>query len=119
MQQLYEKIHEYLIMDEEITFEEFDQFYKTVLKYFSEKSEDLAEADVWKGLFIIENIMSNAEGRIKEEKGSKQKKYKKMKDRASLWAQNFAGKLYKLGYTEEQLNERFEEMFHDAENLKA
>lgn len=119
MQQLYGKIHEYLNMDEEITFEEFDQFYKQVLKHFSEKAEDLAEEDVWKGLFIVENIMSNAENRIKEEKGAKQKKYKKMKERASLWAQNFAGKLYKLGYTEEQLNERFEGMFQDFENLKA
>lgn len=118
MEHLYGKIHEYLKMDEEISFGEFDQFYKQVLKYFSEKAENLAEEDVWKGLFIIENIMSNAENRIKEEKGAKQKKYKKMKERASLWAQNFAGKLYKLGYTEDQLNEKFEEMFHDFENLK-
>lgn len=116
VQHLYEKIHEYLSMDEEITFEEFDQFYKNVVKQFTEVSEDLAEEDIWKGLFIIENVMSNAESRAKETKGPKQKKYKKMADRSALWAQNFAGRLYKLGYTEEQLNQRFESMFEDASN---
>lgn len=119
MQQLYEKIHQYLNMEEEISFEEFDQFYKTVIKYFGEKAEVLGEEDIWKGLFTIENLMSNAESRLKVEKGNKQKKYKKIVERSSLWAQNFAGKLYKLGYTEEQLNERFEKMFQDYENLKA
>ncbi|MCT8138728.1 hypothetical protein H1D32_13865 [Anaerobacillus sp. CMMVII] len=119
MQELYVKIHEYLNMDEEIPFEEFDQYYKTVIKHFSEASDDLAEEDVWKGLFIIENLMSNAESRAKESKAAKQKKYKKIAERSSLWAQNFAARLYRLGYTEEQLNERFETMFQDHEKLKA
>ncbi|RXI99544.1 hypothetical protein DS745_15125 [Anaerobacillus alkaliphilus] len=119
MQDLYVKIHEYLNMDEEISFEEFDDYYKTVIKQFSEVSDDLVEEDVWKALFIIENLMSNAESRAKESKAAKQKKYKKMADRSALWAQNFAGRLYKLGYTEEQLNERFEKMFQDYANIKA
>jgi hypothetical protein len=119
VQELYVKIHEYLNMDEEISFEEFDQYYKTVIKYFSEDSDNLAEEDIWKGLFIIENLMSNAESRGKEAKAAKQKKYKKMAERSSLWAQNFAARLYKLGYTEDQLNERFETMFQDYEKLKA
>jgi hypothetical protein len=119
VQELYVKIHEYLNMDEEISFEEFDQFYKTVIKYFGEKADVLVEEDIWKGLFTIENLMSNAKSRLKEEKGTKQKKFKKIVERSSLWAQNFAGKLYKLGYTEEQLNERFEQMFEDYEKLKA
>ncbi len=119
MQDLYVKIHKYLNMDEEIAFEEFDQFYKQVTKYFSENAENLVEEDIWKGLFIIENLMSNADSRSKEVKGSKQKKYKKMSERSSLWAQNFAGRLYSKGYTEDQLNERFEQMFQDYEKLKA
>ncbi|OIJ16003.1 hypothetical protein BKP35_03195 [Anaerobacillus arseniciselenatis] len=119
MQDFYVKIHEYLNMDEEISFEEFDQYYKKVTKYFSEQTDDLEEDDIWKGLFIIENLMSNADNRAKEVKGSKQKKYKKMSDRSSLWAQNFAGRLYSKGYTEDQLNERFEQMFQDYEQLKS
>jgi hypothetical protein len=119
VQELYVKIHEYLNMDEDISFEEFENFYKNVIKYFSDKSEELIEEDIWKGLFIIENLMSNADSRAKEVKGAKQKKYKKMSERSSLWAQNFAGRLYSKGYTEEQLNERFEQMFQDYEELKA
>lgn len=113
MQELYKKIHFYLNMDEEISFDEFDQFYKTVIKNFSENAENYNEDEIWKGLFIIENLMSNAESRLKLEKGAKAKKYKKMAERSSLWAQNFAGKLYSKGYTEEELNERFEKMFED------
>lgn len=111
MQELYQQIHEYLNMEEEISFDEFDKYYKKVVNYFSEHSEQLTEDDIWKGLFIIENLMSNADTRAKEEKGTKLKKYKKMSDRSALWAQNFAGRLYGLGYTEDQLNERFEQMF--------
>ncbi len=114
MQELYKQIQEYLNMDEEITFEEFDSFYKKVVKHFTDNSESFAEDDIWKGLFIVENIMSNADSRAKEEKGTKAKKYKKMSERSSLWAQNFAGRLYGLGYTEDQLNERFEKMFEEA-----
>ncbi|WP_322788162.1 hypothetical protein [Anaerobacillus alkalidiazotrophicus] len=119
MQELYEKIHLYLNMNEEISFDEFDEFYKKVIKYYSENVESFTEEDIWKGLFIVENVMSNAESRSKEVKGAKQKKYKKIAERSSLWAQNFAGKLYSKGYTEEQLNERFERMFDDYEKKEA
>lgn len=114
MQELYKQIQVYLNMDEEISYEEFDGFYKKVVKFFTDKSEGFSEEDIWKGLFIVENIMSNADSRAKEEKGTKVKKYKKMSERSSLWAQNFAGRLYGLGYTEEQLNERFEKMFEEV-----
>ncbi len=119
VQQLYVKIHEYLNMDEEISFAEFEQYYKSVIKFFGESSESLQEEDIWKGLFIIENLMSNAKSRASESKGSQQKKYKKIVDRSTLWAQNFAARLYKLGYSEEQLNERFENMFNDHEKIEA
>ncbi|MCE7794354.1 hypothetical protein K8O68_18395 [Salipaludibacillus sp. CUR1] len=113
MNELYKQIHVYLNMDEEIPFDEFEKYYKKVLKYFNEQADQFEEEDVWKALFISENVMSNAEGRAKEEKGNKAKKYSRMAQRLTLWAQNFAARLAEMGYNKDQMNERFEKMFED------
>ncbi|WP_096434740.1 hypothetical protein [Alteribacter populi] len=113
MQELYKEIHTYLNMEEEIPFEDFEHYYKKVIAMFNDQADQFQEEDVWRGLFIAENVMSNAEGRAKEGKGSTAKKYKKMGQRLQLWAQNFAGRLRQMGYTDEQMNERFENMFEE------
>jgi hypothetical protein len=113
VQELYKEIHEYLNMDEEIPFDDFEKYYKKVIAYFNDKADQFNEEDVWKALFISENVMSNAEGRSKEVKGTKAKKYTKMSQRLTLWAQNFATRLAELGYNKDQMNERFEKMFED------
>ncbi|MBB5173038.1 hypothetical protein [Texcoconibacillus texcoconensis] len=113
MQELFQQIQTYLNMDEEIDFKEFDQYYKRVLATFNESGEQFSEQEVWYGLFISENLLSNADDRRKESKGSQAKKYKKINERMSLWAKNFASRLVALGYTEEQMNERFEAMFEE------
>ncbi|MGJ9383312.1 hypothetical protein CR203_01730 [Salipaludibacillus neizhouensis] len=113
MEELYKQIQVYLKMEEEIPFDEFENYYKKIIKTFNEQADQFAEEDVWKALFISENVMSNAEDRSKQEKGQKAKKFAKMSQRLTLWAKNFAGRLGELGYNEEQLNERFEKMFEE------
>ncbi|WP_078552959.1 hypothetical protein [Bacillus alkalicellulosilyticus] len=115
MEELYNKMQEYLNMDEEISFEEFSTYYKNVLETLTENHENFSEDEVWKGLFIVESVMSNAEARSKETKGSNAKKYAKMAQRFQLWAKNFAGRLHTLGYSDEQINERFEQMLEGEE----
>ncbi|WP_096188499.1 hypothetical protein [Evansella halocellulosilytica] len=116
MDALYTQIQKYLNLGEEIPFEEFENYYKKVIDRFNEEADSFNEDELWKALFISENVMSNAESRAKETKGSKSKKYKKMAQRLSLWAQNFTGRLGQMGYTKEEMNERFEKMFDDYEN---
>lgn len=110
---LYNKIQEYLNMDEEISFEEFDSFYKQVVSELSEKHEDFDEEGIWKALYIVENIMSNADSRANSLKGAISKKYRKMAERTQLWSKNFMGRLHALGYTDEQINERFDKMYEE------
>ena len=110
---LYNKIQEYLNMDEEISFEEFDDFYKQVVSELSERHEQLDEEDLWKALYVVENIMSNADSRANSLKGAVSKKYRKMAERTQLWSKNFMGRLRALGYTEEQINERFDKMYEE------
>ncbi|QKS70984.1 hypothetical protein FLK61_30145 [Paenalkalicoccus suaedae] len=118
MEELYNQIHIYLNQEEEITFKEFDRYYKDAVAYFNEHADEFDEDHIWKGLFISENVMSNAEGRAKETKNAKEgKKYEKMNQRLTLWAQNFAARLARLGYDQDQMNERFEKMFEDYEKL--
>ncbi|CAM3804493.1 hypothetical protein [Alkalicoccus chagannorensis] len=119
MQELYKEIHFYLNQEEEVPFKQFDDYYKRVLKYFDEHAEEFKEEDVWKALFISENVMSNADERSKEVKNQKQaKKYSRMSQRLTLWAQNFAARLARRGYNEEQMNSHFEKMFEDYETFK-
>ena len=103
-------------MGEEIEFEEFDIYYKNVIDHFNDHADEFEEEDVWKALFISENVMSNADVRAKDEKGSKSKKYKKAAQRLSLWAKNFTSRLNDMGYSKEEMNERYEKMFEDGVN---
>ncbi|MBU8907760.1 hypothetical protein KH400_14210 [Desertibacillus haloalkaliphilus] len=101
-------------MEEEISFAEFNSYYKDVMSVLADKNESFEEDDIWKALFIIENLMSNADSRASESKGSTAKKYKKMSERTTLWSKNLASRLHKFGYTEEQINERFEGMLEEG-----
>ncbi|WP_332632295.1 hypothetical protein [Halalkalibacter flavus] len=114
MQALYDQIQVYLNMDEEISFKEFSGFYRKVLAELGEVHETLDEEMVWKSLFIVENVMSNAEGRAKQGKGSESKKYAKMAQRLELWAKNLAARLGEAGYTEEDISERFNKMLEEG-----
>jgi hypothetical protein len=114
MQALYDQIQVYLNMDEEISFKEFSEFYRQVTTELGDVHETLDEEGVWKSLFIVENIMSNAEGRANSTKGSEAKKYAKMAQRLQLWAKNLATRLGQAGYTEEDISERFNKMLEEG-----
>ncbi|MDO7267436.1 hypothetical protein [Shouchella clausii] len=115
MQAQYERIQQYLNMDEEISFKEFQNFYKEVINELSKAHQGMDEATLWKALFVVENIISNADGRAKETKGAEVKKYSKMSQRLQLYAKNFGVRLGEAGYTEEDINERFQQMFAEGE----
>ncbi|WP_370621830.1 hypothetical protein [Bacillus sp. JCM 19034] len=92
MQALYDQIQVYLNMEEEITFKEFQSYYQQVLNALDEQGDSLDEEMIWKSLFIVENVMTNAEGRANA-KAPEAKKYKKMAQRLQLWAKNLAQRL--------------------------
>ncbi|WP_078391667.1 hypothetical protein [Shouchella patagoniensis] len=115
MQKQYDKIQHFLNMEEEITFKEFQDFYKEVVNELSTIHQGMDEETLWKALFVVENIISNADGRVKETKGTEAKKYSKMSQRLQLYAKNFGVRLGEAGYTEEDINERFQKMFAEGE----
>nr|WP_091580698.1 hypothetical protein [Alteribacillus bidgolensis] len=115
MDKLYDQVQKYLNMDEEIAFKEFQQFYQDVISQLDSEAESFQEDKIWKGLFVVESIMSNAENRAKTTKSaSETKKYKKMAKRTKLYAQNFTRRLHQFGYTQEHIGEKFEQMLEEG-----
>ncbi|RSL34583.1 hypothetical protein D7Z54_05435 [Salibacterium salarium] len=117
MDKYYDKIQEYLNMDTEIDFEEFRDYYQDVLSCLENQNQELDEDEIWKSLFVVESIMSNAENRAQTtKKVAERKKYKKMAERTKLYAQHFTKKLNQMGYNQDQIEERFEKMLEEGQS---
>ncbi|MGD8191978.1 hypothetical protein ACQCN2_18575 [Brevibacillus ginsengisoli] len=110
MESLFEKMKEYLNMDTEISFEEFDQYYKQVLDFLGKDWQSLNEEDSLKILFILDNIKSNADDRAKR-KAKEVKKYQKMSERTNIWVQAMFKRLREMGLTDEEIGKRYEELY--------
>lgn len=110
MESLFDKMKEYLNMDTEISFEEFDQYYKQVIEFLGKDWQSLNEEDSLKILFILDNIKSNADDRAKR-KTKETKKYQKMSERANIWVQAMFKRLREMGLTDEEIGKRYEEIY--------
>lgn len=111
----YEKIQEYLNMDEEISYDEFRDYYQNVIDELDANASGYEEEQVWKALFITESIMSNAEDREKRTKKKQEsKKFGKMQERSRVYSQHFTKRLKEAGYSEEDINGQFEKMLEGS-----
>ncbi|SFL68884.1 hypothetical protein [Salibacterium qingdaonense] len=114
MNELYQKIQEYLNMDTEIEFEEFRDYYQQVIQYLDHEQQEPDETEIWQSLFVAESIMSNAENRAKTVKNNaERKKYRKMNERMNLYAGHFTKKLNQLGYTQDDIEYHFDAMLEE------
>ncbi|ATF11493.1 hypothetical protein HPY28_11725 [Brevibacillus sp. HB1.2] len=110
MQDLFEKMKEYLNMDTEISFDEFDGYYKKVTAFLNDSWETLNEEDTMLMLFILDNLKSNGEDRSKR-KTKEAKKYAKMAQRTEIWANALIGRLREAGLTDEEIGKRYEAIY--------
>ncbi|MFF0829412.1 hypothetical protein ACFYU8_21665 [Brevibacillus sp. NPDC003359] len=110
MQDLFEKMKEYLNMDTEISFDEFDGYYKKVTAFLNDSWETLNEEDTMIMLFILDNLKSNGEDRSKR-KVKEAKKYAKMAQRTEIWANALIGRLREAGLTDEEIGKRYEAIY--------
>ncbi|TKI57181.1 hypothetical protein E8L90_17915 [Brevibacillus antibioticus] len=110
MQDLFEKMKEYLNMDTEISFDEFDGYYKKVTAFLNDSWETLNEEDTMLMLFILDNLKSNGEDRSKR-KIKEAKKYAKMAQRTEIWANALIGRLREAGLTDEEIGKRYEAIY--------
>lgn len=109
MQQYFEKMKEYLNMETEISFEEFNDYYTRFIAFLNESFESLNEQECFEGLIILNSLKSNSEDRAKR-KGKEQKKYKKMYDRTHIWAGAMFKRLLEMGIPANEIERRYEEL---------
>lgn len=110
MQELFEKMKEYLNMDTEISFTEFDDYYKKVVEFLNDSWTGLNEDDTMHMLFILDNLKSNAEDRAKR-KEKEAKKYAKMAQRTEIWANALIKRLREAGLNDEDISKRYEAIY--------
>ena len=105
MESIVTKLKEYLAMDSEIEFSEFQDYYNKVLEKLNQDYQKLTEDELLKIRYVLNTIAVNAENRWAR-KDKYVKKYKKMADKTRFWADAIAHKLKKeLAYTDAKLEE--------------
>lgn len=102
MEKFFDKMKEYLNMDSEIPYEEFEAYYKDVVDFLNQDYQELNQDDTLKGRFILTILMSNSEDRAKRHKNLA-KKYKKIYEKSNLWAEALTLRLLKMGMTKEEI----------------
>ncbi|MBM7589779.1 hypothetical protein [Brevibacillus fulvus] len=110
MQELFDQLKEYLNMDTEISFEEFDAYYKKVLDFLNDKWTTLNEEDSMNMLFILDNLKSNSDDRAKR-RGKETKKYQKISKRTEIWAAAIINRLREFGLNDEEISKRYEAIY--------
>ncbi|WP_241254661.1 hypothetical protein [Brevibacillus sp. SYP-B805] len=113
LQELFDKLKEYLNMETEISFEEFDQYYKSVIDFLNDNWTKLNEEESLQMLFILDNLKGNSEDRAKR-KTKEQKKYQKMFKRTEIWLAAMFKRLRDFGLSEEEIGKRYEALYESV-----
>ncbi|MCB8816449.1 hypothetical protein [Desulfosporosinus shakirovi] len=109
MDKLLEKLKEYLHMETEIPFDEFSEYYRTLIEELNLKFNDLNNDDRVKALYICSIVQSNADARAKESKVNA-KAFKKMSAKCAFWADAIKFNLGKSGMSSEEIEKATEEI---------
>lgn len=106
---LLEKLKEYLKMETEIPFEEFTEYYRTVMAELNQAFNDLDKDARIKALFICSIVQSNAESRAKGSKVNA-KAFKKISAKCAFWTDAIKFNLGKEGMSPEDIEKATEEI---------
>ncbi|MEG1477996.1 MAG: hypothetical protein RSC20_00570 [Clostridiales bacterium] len=105
MEKIIAKIKEYLAMDSEIEFKEFEDYYKTLIEKLNKDFKELKEEELLQMRYVLNTVTINAENRAAR-KDKYMKKFRKIADKTKFWAEAIAHKLKKeLGYTDAAIEE--------------
>lgn len=105
MDNLLEKMKEYLKMDTEIPFSEFTAYYNELIKSLQSGYEGMENKELFQAKYILTIVASNARNRA-QRKGPESKKYKKMGDKCSFWSDAINYRLVKSGLSQQEIDEQ-------------
>lgn len=109
MEKHFAKLKEYLGMDTEISYEEFESYFQDVMKLFNENYQDFNRQESIQGRFMMSILVSNADERAKKDK-KLAKKYRKIREKSSLWAEALTLKLVKEGMSKQEIAKAEQEL---------
>lgn len=105
METLFTKLQEYLHMEEEeIPFEEFNQYYKNLLELLNTGFADFKQDECLKARYICSIVQANAESRSKSSKINA-KVFKRIQSKCGFWADAINFRLLKEGKTQQEIDE--------------
>jgi len=104
LEQQFQKLKDYLSMDTEISFEEFEAYYKDVIGYLQQNYQEMDQPALIKARYITSIVAANAYDRARR-KGPQHKKYRKMAEKCEFWSEAIKYRLLKEGLREAQLEE--------------
>ena len=113
METIKAKLKEYLSMDHELEFGEFNEYYNTVMAELNANYQNYDAEALLNMRYILSTVAVNAQAwSMRKDKNSK--KYRKIDEKCRFWFDAITYKLTKeLGYTSEMIDD-FEEKV-DAE----
>ena len=109
MDKLLEKLKEYLKMETEIPFEEFSEYYRSLIDELNRSFNDLDKDARVKALYICSIVQSNAEARAKESKATA-KTFKKISTKCAFWTDAIKFNLGKDGMSPQEIEQATEEI---------
>ncbi|MHB8124126.1 MAG: hypothetical protein ACYDEJ_00555 [Desulfitobacteriaceae bacterium] len=104
MDTLFTKLQEYLQMEEEISFDEFSQYYKNLLHVLNTSFADFNHDECIKVRYICTIVQTNAESRSKSSKINA-KAFKKIQSKCGFWVDAINYRLLKEGKTQQEIDE--------------
>lgn len=118
MEEIIAKLKEYLAMDTEIDFKEFDEYYRKLIEKLNSDYQEMSHEDLLNMRYVLNTVAVNAENRsLRKDKFAK--KYRKIQEKANFWSNAITYKAKKeWGYTDstlEEADQRIDEAMRPAE----
>ncbi|HJV45886.1 MAG TPA: hypothetical protein VJ824_09195 [Bacillota bacterium] len=113
IESFFNKMLEFLKMENEIEYKEFSDYYKEVLAELDANWKEYSQEQGLQALFIMDNLKSNSDSRVTR-KFPDAKKYKKISERTQVWVEALFVRLVQLGMNDKEIQAKIEEMYENA-----
>lgn len=110
MEELFAKMAEYVKMEEQLPFDEFQTYYQSVIDFLLKSYQDLSADELVKAKGITMIMANNAKTRARLKDGNR-KKFLKMGEKASFWEDAIKHRLIKEGMSAAEVDEKVEALW--------
>lgn len=107
MDALFEKMKEYVKMEEEIATQEFHAYYQEVMDKLQKDYDQMDDEALFHYKLITTILAGNSSSR-KSRKDQDSKKYKKMHEKSTFWSNAIEYRLKQNGHSADEIASRLE-----------